>query len=68
MKIISNIMFFLLVVVMLTASVILCVLGWIIYPVLWFSHKSHEAWVGEVIMPLWVRLFRKGGSAEASNL
>ena len=44
MKIISNIMFFILVVVMLTASVMLCVLGWIIYPVLWLSRVSHWAW------------------------
>lgn len=59
MKIISNIMFFVLVAIMLTATVMLYVLGWIIYPILWLSHKSHEVWVREVIMPLWVWLFRK---------
>lgn len=43
MKIISNIMFFILVVVMLTASVMLYVLGWIIYPTLWLCHR-YDGW------------------------
>jgi hypothetical protein len=58
MKIISNIMFFILVIVMLAATVMLYVLGWLIYPVLWFSHKSHEAWV---------RVYKKGGGDEKCN-
>lgn len=64
MKIISNIMFFILVTIMLTASVILCVLGWIIYPILWLSHVSHRAWRRKVIEPLWVWVYKKGGGEE----
>lgn len=60
MKIISNIVFFVLVAIMLTATVMLYVLGWIIYPILWLSHKSHEAWRRKVIEPLWVWFYKKG--------
>lgn len=64
MKPISNVMFFVLVAVMLTATVMLYVLGWIIFPILWFSRVSHEAWRRKVIEPLWVWLYRKGGCDE----
>lgn len=64
MKIISNIMFFILVIVMLAATVMLYVLGWIIYPVLWLSHVSHRAWRRKVIEPLWVWVYKKGGGEE----
>lgn len=42
MKIISNILFFILMAIMLTASGMLCVLGWLIYPVLWLCHRYDE--------------------------
>lgn len=58
MKIISNIMFFVLVAIMITATVMLYVLGGIIYPILWLSRVSHRAWRGKVIEPLWVCIGR----------
>lgn len=57
MKILSNIILFQLVVIMLIASVLLTIIGWVIYPFLWLGHISYQAWHEKVITPLWVWLY-----------
>ena len=68
MKTINTIMYFFAVILALTATVMLYILGWIIYPILWLLRESHEAWRRKVIEPLWVWLYRKGGCDEGENL
>lgn len=51
MKILSNIILFLLVVIMLIATVLLTIIGWIIYPF------SYQAWHEKVITPMWSWLY-----------
>lgn len=59
MKILSNIILFLLVVIMLIATVLLTIIGWIIYPFLWLGHISYQAWQKKVIAPMWVWLYNR---------
>ena len=68
MKTINTLMYFFIVILALTATVALYVLGWMIYPILWLSRVSHRAWRRKVIEPLWVWVYRKGECDEASNL
>lgn len=56
MKILSNIILFALAVLILTASVLLTIIGWVIYPFLWLGHISHKMWRCKTIAPMWVWL------------
>lgn len=59
MKILSNIILFLLVVIMLIATVLLTIIGWVIYPFLWLGHISHNMWLRKAIAPMWVWLYNR---------
>lgn len=64
MKTINTLVYFFIVIIALTATVALYVLGWVIYPILWLSRKSHEVWRRKVIEPLWVWLYKKGRNTD----
>lgn len=59
MKILSQITLFALAVLILTASVLLTITGWIIYPFLWIGHISHKMWRCKTIAPMWAWLYRR---------
>ena len=59
MKILSNIILFLLVVIMLIASVLLVIIGWVIYPFLWLGHIRQQSWYEKTIAPMWVWLYNR---------
>ena len=59
MKILSQIIPFALAVLILTASVLLTIIGWVIYPFLWLGHIRQQSWYEKTIAPMWVWLYRK---------
>lgn len=59
MKILSNITLFALAVLILTASVLLTIIGWVIYPFLWLGHIRQQSWYEKTIAPMWVWLYRR---------
>ena len=59
MKILSQTILFALAVLILTASVLLTIIGWVIYPFLWLGHIRQQSWYEKTIAPMWVWLYRK---------
>jgi hypothetical protein len=59
MKILSNITLFALAVLILTASVLLTIIGWIVYPCLWLGYIRQQSWYEKTIAPLRGWLYRR---------
>lgn len=59
MKILSQTILFALAVLILTASVLLTIIGWVIYPFLWLGHIRQQSWYEKTIAPMWVWLYRR---------